>query len=192
MIWLQLREKIESGESIIKSSFSKLFYNIMKHFMPMEQGVQDFRIMTREVVDSIVSLKEYNRFSKGIFSWVGYSTKYLTIDNVERPVGKTKWSFKNLFGYAIEGIVSFTTAPLRISTIIGTLISVISIIFALIIVIQTIVLGKDVPGYASIITSILFMGGIQLLTIGILSEYISKMYLEIKQRPKYIIKEKIN
>ncbi len=164
----------------------------MKKFMPMEQGVQDFRIMTRKVVDSIVSLKEYNRFSKGIFSWVGFNIKYLTIDNIQRPVGKTKWSFKNLFSYAIEGIVSFTTAPLRISTIIGTIISIISIICALIIVFQTILLGKDVPGYASIITSILFMGGIQLLTIGIVSEYISKMYIEIKERPKYIIKEKID
>lgn len=164
----------------------------MKHFMPMEQGVQDFRIMTRQVVDSIISLKEYNRFSKGIFSWVGYNIKYITIDNIKRPVGKTKWSFINLFKYAIEGIVSFTTAPLRISTIIGTIISLVSLIFAFIIVIQTLILGKDVPGYASIITSILFMGGIQLLTIGILSEYISKMYLEIKGRPKYIIKEKVD
>lgn len=148
--------------------------------------------MTRQVVDSIVSLKEYNRFSKGIFSWVGYNIKYITIDNIKRPVGKTKWSFINLFKYAIEGIVSFTTAPLRISTIIGTIISLVSLIFAFIIVIQTLILGKDVPGYASIITSILFMGGIQLLTIGILSEYISKMYLEIKGRPKYIIKEKVD
>lgn len=164
----------------------------MKHFMPMEQGVQDFRIMTRGVVDSIVSLKEYNRFSKGIFTWVGYNTKYITIENIQRPLGTTKWSFKSLFSYAIEGIVSFTTAPLRISTIIGILVSMISMIFAFIIVIQTLIMGKDIPGYASIITSVLFMGGIQLLSIGIMSEYISKMYLEIKGRPKYIIKEKIN
>lgn len=157
--------------------------------MPMEQGVQDFRMMTREVVDSILSLQEYNRFSKGIFTWVGYNTKYITIENVKRPVGKTKWSFKKLFSYAIEGIISFTTAPLRVSTIIGIIISILSIIFALVIVIQTILLGKDVPGYASTITAILFIGGIQLLSIGILSEYISKIYLEIKNRPKYIIKE---
>lgn len=161
----------------------------MKHFIPMEQGVQDFRIMTREVVNSILSLKEYNRFSKGIFAWVGYNIKYISIENVKRPIGKTKWSFNKLFSYAIEGIVSFTTAPLRVSTIIGTLISIISMIFAFIIVIQTILLGKDVPGYASIITAILFIGGIQLLSIGILSEYVSKIYLEIKDRPKYIIKE---
>lgn len=166
-----------------------MFYIIMKHFVPIEQDVQDFRIMTREVVNSILSLKEYNRFSKGIFAWVGYTTKYITIENIKRPVGKTKWSFKKLFSYAIEGIVSFTTAPLRISTIIGTLISILSIVFALVIVIQTILLGKDVPGYASTITTILFIGGIQLLSIGILSEYIAKIYLEIKNRPKYIIKD---
>ncbi len=157
--------------------------------MPMEQGVQDFRMMTREVVNSIVSLKEYNRFSKGIFTWVGYNIKYIGIENVKRAVGKTKWSFKKLFSYAIEGIVSFTTAPLRMSTIIGLLISIISIIFAFVIVIQTILLGKDVPGYASTITAILFIGGIQLLSIGILSEYVSKIYLEIKDRPKYIVKQ---
>lgn len=161
----------------------------MKHFIPIEQGVQDYRIMTREVVDSIVSLQEYNRFSKGIFTWIGFNTKYIEIENVKRPVGKTKWSFKSLFSYAIEGIVSFTTAPLRISTIIGTIISILSMIFALVIVAQTILLGKDVPGYASTITTILFIGGIQLLSIGILSEYISKIYLEIKDRPKYIVKE---
>ena len=157
--------------------------------MPMEQGVQDFRIMTREVVDTIISLKEYNRFSKGIFTWIGFNTKYITIDNIKRPVGNTKWGFKNLFKYAIEGIVSFTTAPLRLSTITGILVSIIAIISALIIIIQTILLGKDVPGYASTITTILFMGGIQLLSIGILSEYMSKIYLEIKNRPKYIIKQ---
>lgn len=161
----------------------------MQHFIPIEQGVQDFRIMTREVVNSILSLEEYNRFSKGIFTWVGFKTKYITIENIKRPIGKTKWNFRKLFSYAVEGIISFTTAPLRISTIIGTIISIMSLIFGCIIVIQTIVLGKDIPGYASTITTILFIGGIQLLSIGILSEYIAKIYLEIKNRPKYIAKE---
>lgn len=161
----------------------------MKQFMPIEQGVQDFRIMKREVVNSIISLKEYNRFSKGIFTWVGYNIKYINIENIKRPVGKTKWRFKKLFSYAIEGIVSFTTSPLRLSTIIGILISILSMISGFIIVIQTIILGKEIPGYASTITAILFIGGIQLLSIGILSEYVSKIYLEIKNRPKYIIKE---
>ena len=185
------KRKNRNGEPALKKLFSKTFYFLMNKFIPMEQGVQDFRMMKKEVVESILSLKEYNRFSKGIFAWIGFNVKYISIENIERHMGKTKWSFKNLFSYAIEGIVSFTTAPLRIATIIGIIISILSIIFAAIIVIQTLAMGKDVPGYASIITSVLFIGGIQLLTIGILSEYISKMYLEIKNRPKYIIKENI-
>ena len=117
--------------------------------------------------------------------------KYIEIDNIERVAGKTKWSFKSLFKYAIEGILSFSTVPLRISTILGLLISIIAIIATCIIIGQTIIFGKDVPGYASIITAVLFMGGVQLICIGIIAEYISKMYLEIKGRPKYIIREKI-
>ena len=174
--------------------FSKIFYSIMKKFdgINIKQGSQDFRMMTRQVVNSILELKEYNRFSKGIFNWVGFNVKYIEIKNIKREKGKTKWNFKNLFSYAIEGFVSFTTAPLKISTILGIIISLFSLIVAFIIVFQTVLYGKDVPGYASTITAVLFMGGIQLLSIGILSEYISKMYLEIKGRPKYIIKEKMD
>ena len=182
------------GESFVKSTFSRIFYYIMKKFdgINIKQGSQDYRMMKREVVDAILSLKEYNRFSKGIFSWVGFNVKYIEIENINRKSGKSKWTFKNLFNYAIEGIVSFTSAPLKLSTQAGLVISILSIIFAVIIIIQTVILGKEVPGYASIITSILFMGGIQLLSIGIISEYVSKMYLEIKNRPKYIVKEKID
>jgi len=181
------------GEPPIKSAFSRLFYKIMSKLVDFElvQGAQDFRMMKRNVVDAVLSLKEYNRFSKGIFSWVGFKVKYIEIENVKRAAGKTKWSFSSLFKYAIEGLISFSTVPLRISTILGLLISFIAIIATCIIIIQTLLYGKDVPGYASIITAVLFMGGIQLLSIGIISEYISKMYLEIKQRPKYIIKENI-
>ena len=186
--------KNRKGEPVIRSAFSKMFYNIMKTFdgINIKQGSQDFRIMTRQVVDSILELKEYNRFSKGIFNWVGFNVKYIEIDNIKRKQGKTKWSFKKLFSYAIEGFISFTTAPLKISTILGIFISIFSLISAIVIVLQTFIYGKDVPGYASTITTVLFMGGIQLLSIGILSEYISKIYLEIKNRPKYIIKEKID
>ena len=122
----------------------------------------------------------------------GFNIKYIDIENIKRKNGKTKWSFKKLFSYAVEGFISFTTAPLKISTILGILTSLIALVSAFIIILQTIIYGKDVPGYASIITAILFMGGVQLLSIGIVSEYISKMYLEIKGRPKYIIKEKID
>lgn len=183
------KRKNRKGEHIIKSAFSKMFYKMMRMFIPIEKNVQDFRLMKKEVVDAILSLKEYNRFSKGIFTWVGFNIKYIEIENIERKAGKTKWSFRKLFSYAIEGITSFTTAPLKASTLMGFCISIIAIISTIVIILQTIIYGKDVPGYASIITAILFMGGVQLISIGILSEYISKMYLEIKKRPKYIIKK---
>ena len=186
------KRKNRKGEPVIKSVFSKLFYKMMRMFIPIEKNLQDFRLMKKEVVDAILSLKEYNRFSKGIFTWVGFNIKYIEIENIERKAGKTKWSFKKLFSYAIEGITSFTTAPLKASTLMGFCISIIAIISTIVIILQTLIYGKDVPGYASIITAILFMGGVQLISIGILSEYISKMYLEIKKRPKYIIKEKID
>lgn len=183
------KRKNRKGEPVVKSLFSKLFYKMMKMFIPIEKNVQDFRLMKKEVVDAIISLKEYNRFSKGIFTWVGFKIKYIEIENIERKAGKTKWSFRKLFNYAIEGITSFTTAPLKASTLMGFFISIIAIISTIVIILQTLIYGKDVPGYASIITAILFMGGVQLISIGILSEYISKMYLEIKKRPKYIIKK---
>ena len=182
------KRKNRKGEPIIKSAFSKMFYKMMRMFIPIEKNVQDFRLMKKEVVDAILSLKEYNRFSKGIFTWVGFNIKYIEIENIERKSGKTKWSFKKLFSYAIEGITSFTTAPLKVSTLMGFCISIIAIISTIVIILQTLIYGKDVPGYASIITAILFMGGVQLISIGILSEYISKMYLEIKKRPIYITK----
>ena len=179
------------GEPKIKSSFSKIFYKIMngEKNIKLKHGSQDFRIMTRQVVDAILELNEYNRFSKGIFSWVGFKTKYIEVENKTRRAGKTKWSFWGLSKYAIEGLTSFSTKPLRIATVMGGIISIISLILAIQIIIQTLMAGKDVPGYASTITSVLFIGGIQLITIGILSEYVGKIYLEIKSRPKYIIKE---
>lgn len=182
------------GESIVKSLFSRIFYGVMGKVgaIKIRQGAQDYRMMTRKVAESIVMLKEYNRFSKGIFNWVGFNVKYLEVENRTRADGKSKWNFRKLFSYAIDGITSFTTAPLKISIVLGFIISFISIIMGVEIVLQTIISGKDVPGYASTITAVLFIGGIQLISTGILSEYISKMYLEVKNRPKYIIKEKID
>ncbi len=187
------RRKDRKGESKIKGVFAKMFYGIMKKIMStdMEQGAQDFRMMKREVVDAILSLKEYNRFSKGIFSWVGFKVKYIYTQNKERAAGETKWSFKSLCKYAVEGIVAFSTVPLKIFTFFGLIISVLSIILGIGIVVQTLICGKDVPGYASIITAVLFMGGVQLLSTGVIAEYIAKMYLEIKDRPKYIVREKM-
>ena len=181
------------GESKIKSFFSKIFYKLMQSEdeIRLKQGSQDFRMMTKNVVEAILSLEEYNRFSKGIFSWVGFKTKYIEVQNRPRAAGKTKWNYKKLFRYALEGLTSFSVKPLKIATISGGIISILSLVLAIEIVVQTLIQGKDVPGYASIITSVLFMGGIELISIGILSEYVGKMYLEIKNRPKYIIKEKI-
>lgn len=186
--------KDRKGESKIRNAFSRLFYKIMHGSSKIEvkQGAQDYRMMTRQVVDAILELKEYNRFSKGIFSWVGFNIKYIETSNIERAAGKSKWNFFGLFQYAKEGIISFSTMPLKLSIIFGIMISIIAIILGIIVFVQTLCYGKEVPGYASTIISVLFMGGIQLISIGILSEYISKMYMEIKDRPKYIIKEKID
>lgn len=183
--------KNRKGEPILKSFYAKMFYRLMNKIGEIElmQGAQDYRMMTREVVNAVLSMKEYNRFSKGIFNWVGFKVKYIEAENIPRVIGESKWSIKKLFKYAGEGITSFTTAPLKFSIIFGLVISILAMILGVEIVIQTIVMGKDTPGYASTITAVLFIGGIQILSIGILSEYISKMYMEIKNRPKYIIKE---
>ncbi|MCX4303640.1 MAG: glycosyltransferase family 2 protein [Clostridia bacterium] len=188
------RRKNRKGEPVFKSFCARMFYKLINNFMEvkLEEGAQDFRMMKRNVVDAILSLDEYNRFSKGIFNWVGFKCKYIEIDNVKRVAGKTKWSFSSLWKYAMEGITSFTTAPLKIAIFIGIFVFIVSTIFAFTIIVQTLIMGKDVPGYASTIVSVLFMGAIQLLCIGILSEYISKMYMEIKNRPKYIIRDKID
>lgn len=158
----------------------------------MKQGSQDFRMMTRQVVDAILQLKEYNRFSKGIFSWVGFNVKYIETENQPRAAGKSKWSFISLVNYAKEGIISFSTMPLKFSITFGLIISILAIILGIVVLCQTLILGKEVPGYASTIISVLFMGGVQLISIGILSEYIAKIYMEVKNRPKYIIKDKID
>lgn len=186
--------KDRKGEGKIRSAFSRLFYKIMHGSSKIEvkQGAQDYRMMTRQVVNAILELKEYNRFSKGIFSWVGFNVKYIETSNRKRAAGKSKWNFLGLLKYSKEGIISFSTMPLKLSIVFGLIISTIAIILGISVFIQTLCYGKDVPGYASTIISVLFMGGIQLISIGILSEYISKMYMEIKDRPKYIIKEKID
>ncbi|SHJ76439.1 glycosyltransferase family 2 protein [Paramaledivibacter caminithermalis] len=181
------------GESFLKRIFSNLFYSIMNRFTDVNlvKDSQDFRLMKRIVVDAILNLKEYNRFSKGIFSWVGFKTKYIKVDNVERPAGDTKWNFRTLFNYAIEGILAFSTVPLRFATIIGILISFGAFLLLLQVIIEALFFGIKEPGYPSMMAVILFIGGIQILLIGVVSEYIAKIYYEIKSRPKYIIREYI-
>lgn len=179
------------GEAKIKSAFSRSFYKLINKISDanIEEGAQDFRVMNRKVVNAIVSMPEYNRFSKGIFSWVGFKTKWFEHENRERAAGKTKWSFWKLFTYAVDGILGFSTAPLKISLIVGTFTSIIGFIYALYTIVKTLVFGPDVAGYPSIICAILIVGGLILVSLGITGEYIARMYMEVKNRPDYLINE---
>ena len=176
------------GEPIIRSFCANCFYKLINKMSKVEMisGARDFRIMNRQMVDSIISLKEYNRYSKGLFSFVGFKTKWLEYKNVERVAGETKWSFFKLFKYAIEGIVSFTTIPLVISTFLGLLFFIISFIFVIVIFVKTLIFGDPVSGWPSLACIILFCAGIQLFSLGIIGEYLAKTYLETKNRPVYI------
>lgn len=185
------RRSDRSGEKKIRSAFSNGFYKIVNSISQtkIESGAQDFRIMKRKVVNAILSMPEYNRFSKGIFSWVGFKTKWFEHENRKRFAGKTKWSFVKLMRYASDGIIGYTDAPLRMSFWLGALISFFGLIYAIIIFIKTIINGADVPGYPSLIIAILIIGGLTLVSLGIVGEYISRIFFEVKNRPNYIIDE---
>ena len=155
----------------------------------MVDGARDYRLMTRQMVQAIISVKEYNRYSKGIFSFVGFKTKWLEYENVERVAGETKWSFWKLFKYAIEGITAFSTTPLMISSVIGLLFCFVAFILILFIIIRTLVYGDPTSGWPSMVCIMFFVSGIQLFSLGIIGQYLSKTYLEVKNRPIYIIKE---
>lgn len=178
-------------EGKVLSGFKKLFYKLINKISEVEfvNGASDFRMFRRRMVDAILSMQEYYRFSKGIFSWVGFNTYYMPYQVEARANGTSKWSFWKLFKYAIDGIVSFTTTPLRIATILGLFISFGSFIYFIIVIIQTCVCGIDVPGYASLIGIALLLGGIQLLSLGIIGEYLARTYIENKRRPIYIAKD---
>lgn len=179
------------NEPPVRSFFAKMFYKMINKMSTadIKDGARDFRLMTRQMVDAILSMCEYNRFSKGIFGWIGFDTKWLPYKNVERVAGKTKWSFWKLFLYSIEGIVAFTTAPLAIASVMGVLLCFVAILMIFVIIIKTLVFGDPTSGWPSMVSIMLLMGGLQFLVIGILGEYISKTYLETKNRPIYIIKE---
>ena len=185
------RRTTRKGEAPVRSLFSRMFYKVNKKMTNIDlvQGAVDFRIMTRQMVDSVLELSERQRFSKGIFSWVGFKTKWLPYENVERPLGSTKWSFWGLFKYAIDGITSFSITPLRIVTGMGFLISIFAFIYSIVTLIKTIIFGIDVPGYTTTLCAILFLGGIIELSIGVLGEYIANIYMEVKNRPLYILKD---
>ena len=180
-----------SGEAKLKSAFSRAFYKLINRISDaqIEEGAQDFRIMSRKVVNAIISMPEYNRFSKGIFSWVGFKTKWFEHENQKRVAGTTKWSFWKLFAYAVDGIIGFSTAPLKLSLIVGTFTSLIGFLYALYTIVKTLIFGPDVNGYPSLICAILIIGGLVLISLGITGEYIARMYMEVKNRPDYIINE---
>ena len=185
------RSTSRNGYSFFRKLFTKWYYRIINKISKTEivDGARDFRLMTRKMVDAILSIEEYNRYSKGIFSWVGFNTKWITFENKERIAGTTKWNFWKLFAYSIESIVGFSTMPLLISSIIGVLFCVISFIIIMFVVIRTLLYGDAVAGWPSLVCIIFFVSGIQLFCIGIIGQYLSKMYLEVKNRPIYIIKE---
>ena len=186
------RRVTRKGEPPVRSMFARIFYRLMNRISKTEvvDGARDFQLMSRKVVDAVLSVGEYNRFSKGIFGWVGFKKKWLEYENVERVAGETKWSFWSLFIYALDGIIAFSTAPLVISSIVGILLCVVSFVLILIVVIKTLVWGDPVAGYPSLVCIICFISGIQLLCMGILGQYLAKTYLETKKRPVYLIREK--
>ena len=186
------RRVSRKGESKIRSAFARLFYKIMNKISQTEivDGAQDFRFMTRQMVDAILDMTEYNRFSKGIFSWVGFNTRYIEYENVERPAGTTSWSFWGLFKYSLEGIMAFSTAPLAVASMLGILTCAIAFVLIIITIIKSLLGVHDAPdGYPTIICLIFLFSGLQLFSTGILGQYLSKTYLETKKRPVYITKE---
>lgn len=185
------RRVSRKGEPLIRSFFARQFYKLINRFIDVEivDGARDYRLMKRNVVDSILSMKEKNRFSKGIFAWVGFKTKYLEYENVERVAGETSWSFYKLLLYALDGIIAFTTAPLQISTLMGSFVSFVAFLYMIFVFFKALMFGDPVAGYPSMIVIILFLGGIQLLAIGIIGTYLSKLYIEVKDRPIYLVKQ---
>lgn len=185
------RRRDRKGESKIKSAFSRLFYKIINRVSDADvmDGARDFRLMNRKMLNAILSISEYNRFSKEIFGWVGFKTKWIDFENVERVAGTTKWSFGKLFKYAVDGIVNFSQVPLALSSWVGLLFTFIGIIAIIFVVIRKLAFGDPVSGWASLVCIILFIGGIQLFCTGIMGQYVAKTYMEVKDRPIYIVRE---
>lgn len=179
------------GEPKIRSFFARAFYKVMRRLSKIEiaDGARDYRLMSRQMVDSILAVSEYNRFSKGIFAWVGYETRWLEFENVERSAGETKWSFWKLVRYSFDGIINFSDTPIRLSSYLGLALTVCSFIAIVAEVIRALVFKDPVAGWPSLVCIITFIGGIQLFCMGIMGQYIAKTYMEVKRRPHYIIKE---
>ncbi len=187
------RRVSRKGEPPIRSFFARMFYRIINKMSKTEivDGARDYRLMTRQFVDAVLSMGEYNRFSKGIFGWVGFKNKWIEFENVERQKGETKWSFWKLFLYALDGIVAFSTAPLAIASFMGVLFCLLAFIFIIFIIVRKLMFGDPTSGWPSLVCIISLVSGVQLFCIGIVGQYLSKTYLEVKKRPLYIVKEEL-
>ncbi len=185
------RRITRKGEPVLRSFFARCFYKLINKISNADivDGARDYRLMTRQMTDAILEMSEYNRFSKGIFGWVGFDTKWLEFENTERISGETKWSFWKLFLYSLDGITAFSTAPLALSSVVGFIFCIISFIMIAVIIAKTLIWGDPVAGYPSLVCIIFFLAGVEMFCIGILGQYLSKTYLETKKRPIYIIKE---
>ena len=185
------RRTTRKGEPPIRSAFAKLFYKLINRISQTEivDGARDFRLMTRRMTDAILEMGEYNRFSKGIFSWVGFRTKWFGYENIDRAAGSTKWSFWKLFLYSIDGITAFSTAPLSVAAVAGLLFCLIAFLMVIFVFVRALIWGDPVGGWPSLVCIILFVGGVQLFCTGIIGQYLAKTYLEVKRRPQYIVKE---
>ena len=185
------RRTNRKGEPPIRSFFARMFYKIINRLSDADivDGARDYRLMRRRMVDAILALPEYNRFSKGIFGWVGFKTKWLEYVNVERVAGETKWSFWKLFLYSLEGIVAFTTAPLALASLIGIIFCVLAFVMILFIIVRTLLFGDPTSGWPSLVCIIFLCSGVQLFCMGVLGQYLAKTYMEVKHRPVYIVRE---
>lgn len=181
------------GEPPIRSFFARMFYRLMKKISRTEfmDGARDYRLMTRQVVDAILSMQEYNRFTKGIFGWVGFRTKWLEYENVERARGETKWSFWKLFLYSLDGITAFSTVPLMMAAVMGVVFCMLAFLMIIFIIVRKLIFGDPVSGWPSLVCIMLFLSGIQFFCTGILGQYLAKTYMEVKKRPIYLIKEEM-
>lgn len=186
-----VRRVTRYGEPLIRSLFARLFYRIMGNLCKIDvvDGARDYRLMTRQMVNSVLSLREINRYSKGIFSWVGYKTKWIESVNAKRAKGESKWSFLDLSVYAVDAVISFSTKPLALSSVLGLFLCATSFLFIVIIIIRQLVWGQSAYGWSSLVCIVLLLSGIQLFCIGVLGQYLAKLFSEVKRRPLYIIKE---
>ena len=187
------RRVTRKGEPVIRSFFARMFYKLMNRISRTEivDGARDYRLMTRQVVDAIMSMPEYNRFTKGIFGWVGYEAKWLEYENIERRKGETKWSFWKLFLYSLEGIIAFSTVPLTIASVAGVFFCLVAFVIIVVTIVRKLLFGDPTSGWPSLVCIIMMVSGVQLFCLGIVGQYLSKTYMEVKRRPIYLVREEV-